>query len=78
MLTGQAKTDYQREYMRKRRTTVRPKTESIRPAPVRPADVVRPDKRTYANSVLCEPVSTTRTYGPLTKERQLSSKGFNE
>lgn len=40
-LTGQAKTDYQREYMRKRRSnkmsnieleSVRPKVESVRPA----------------------------------------------
>ena len=41
-LTGQAKTDYQREYMRKRRagsnTSVTPSTESVRPKPqpVRP------------------------------------------
>ena len=43
MLTGQAKTDYQREYMRKRRAkgltepaqTVRPAPEIVRPA-VRP------------------------------------------
>ena len=48
-LTGQAKTDYQREYMRKRRSnasvTVTP--ESVRPVtvkPVRPkANLVRPE-----------------------------------
>ena len=44
-LTGQAKTDYQREYMRKRRSntgvtikpdSVRPVTVTVRPKPVRP------------------------------------------
>lgn len=56
-LTGQAKIDYQREYMRKRRSNI--KTEQldpVRPEPVRP---VRPDRE------------------PLTKERQVSQKGFN-
>jgi len=47
-LTGQAKTDYQREYMRRRRSNtgsntkpeaVRPKTTNVRPVSVRP---VRP------------------------------------
>ena len=56
-LTGQAKIDYQREYMRRRRAkTVRPVTE-VRPKPESVRPVVRP---------------------PLTKERQLSQKGFNE
>lgn len=66
MLTGQAKTDYQREYMRRRRAkssdTVRPvqkRTESVRPA----TDVVRPEHR------FC---------GVLSKERQLSKHGFNK
>jgi len=40
-LTGQAKTDYQREYMRKRRSnakpvSVRPKSNNVRPKAVRP------------------------------------------
>ena len=44
-LTGQAKTDYQREYMRKYRSntrpeSVRPKTSNVRPKDVRP---VRPE-----------------------------------
>ena len=50
-LIGQAKTDYQREYMRKRRSNIR---SNIRPALVRPKplDPVRPvtevDKRCQA------------------------------
>lgn len=45
-LTGQAKTDYQREYMRRRRSNKRP--ESVRPVilePVRPItpNLVRPE-----------------------------------
>lgn len=45
VLTGQAKTDYQREYMRKRRSntgsnvkaeSVRPLGVTVRPEPVRP------------------------------------------
>ena len=45
VLTGQAKTDYQREYMRKRRSnarsnakpeSVRPLGVTVRPKPVRP------------------------------------------
>ena len=66
MLTGQAKTDYQREYMRKRRgrsntpTTLDPPPvldpePSVRPTP---PDAVRPDERTYANAVLSEPVAS--------------------
>ena len=48
-LTGQAKTDYQREYMRKRRATersnrtipfVRPASESVRP---KKPNLVRPE-----------------------------------
>ena len=43
-LTGQAKTDYQREYMRMRRSntksvSVRPKTSNVRPQPVRPKGI---------------------------------------
>ena len=50
-LTGQAKTDYMREYMRKRRSnprsntkpvSVRPKTTNVRPEGVRPKADVRP------------------------------------
>ena len=49
MLTGQAKTDYQRDYMRKRRSNARSNIipESVRtvtPKPVRPKTiVVRPE-----------------------------------
>ena len=41
MLKGQAKTDYQREYMRRRRSNIRSNTKpvSIRPKPVRPEGV---------------------------------------
>ena len=46
-LTGQAKTDYQREYMRKRRagsnTSVTPSPESVRPVTVKPVKLVRPE-----------------------------------
>lgn len=40
VLTGQAKTDYQRKYMRKRRSNTRSNTKpvSVRPKP----DIVRP------------------------------------
>lgn len=47
-LTGQAKTDYQREYMRRRRSntrsnakpeSVRPKSINVRPKPVRPEGI---------------------------------------
>ena len=69
-LTGQAKTDYQREYMRKRRAEAKGLTEqsgsntnatlSVRP-------IVRPAGR---------PVLTFA--GELTKAKQTSQKGFNE
>ena len=52
-LIGQAKTDYQREYMRRRRSAVRPTAKIVRP-------FVRPERE------------------PLTKERQLSRRGFND
>ena len=46
-LTGQAKTDYQREYMRKRRarsnTGVTPSTKSVRPATAKLVRPVRPE-----------------------------------
>ena len=42
VLTGQAKTDYQREYMRRRRAKIienRSNIRLVRPAPVRPESV---------------------------------------
>ena len=80
MLKGQAKTDYQREYMRKRRAglTVRP-TKSVRP---------------IIKNSLCGPTEIPEQYevipgvptavipklfkGELTKDRQTSQKGFND
>lgn len=50
-LTGQAKTDYQREYMRRRRSklSVRPEMDNVRPIqpePVRPVLTVRERMKT--------------------------------
>jgi len=51
MLTGQAKTDYMREYMRKRRASIKPVRPMLDPPimldPVRPKvlDPVRPKQR---------------------------------
>jgi hypothetical protein len=81
VLTGQAKTDYQREYMRKRRSN-RMKPDAL--DPLRPH--VRPvvsllDARTaeIKASVQYAGQQPTSTLGrPLTKERQTGQKGFNE
>ena len=52
VLTGQAKTDYQREYMRKRRSnmteSVRPKAPAlVRPVTLKPVRPDEPEKQSY-------------------------------
>ena len=83
-LTGKAKTDYQREYMRKRRSKpVRPEPEiAIGLTPVIPEQpvLVRPEEVLEATVPMDmdekRPIPY-RVVGPLTKERQISRKGFN-
>ncbi len=83
MLTGQAKIDYQREYMRRRRSNrkversnkIYPSASEIALDPsVAMLDPVTP--RILPGHENTELSVTVRP--PLTKERQLSQKGFNE
>lgn len=79
MLKGKAKTDYQREYMRKRRKAMgrlrlnKPPLETVRPNLS-----VRPELPAFP-VVLDLPIQPIRRFtGELTKERQVSRKGFND
>jgi len=57
MLTGQAKTDYQREYMRRRRSNVLdPVRPTVRPVETKPVRPSRPDVRPGFNSKPFTPV----------------------
>jgi len=81
MLTGKAKTEYQKEYMRRRRSNagltskpVRPEVITVRPSDdVRPeADIVRPEVDELVESILVR--SAKPFAGELSKGRQV--KGF--
>ena len=78
MLTGKAKTDYQREYMRRRRSNkgLTQKPESVRPTePV----VVRPTTRPGPTvAAVSKPTVARRYTGELTKTRQVSQHGFRK
>lgn len=79
-LTGQAKTDYQREYMRKRRSnqaTVRPERDSVRPE-VQGITEQQFNERVAGIYDVPIKFEQQRLSGPLTKERQVSQRGFND
>ena len=67
MLTGKAKTEYQREYMRRRRSNAKG-SYSVRPE----ADIVRPEVDELVESILVR--SAKPFAGELSKGRQV--KGF--
>ncbi len=84
MLTGQAKTSYQREYMRlyraRRRSNAKGLTEQAGSNKVGLTRVECPgvgDNDGFYEFVVSEQFSKSFT-GPLTKERQVSRKGFND
>ena len=77
MLKGQAKTDYQREYMRKRRSNQRSNVtpETVRPSvtlAVRPV-ILKAEQHIGASQAEI----VMGVHGELTKARQVSAKGFN-
>lgn len=70
MLTGQAKTDYQREYMRRYRAKNKDSVIVVQKQRSENA----PGLSTVAE---LRPVRPVRPAGELTKAKQLSSRGFN-
>lgn len=78
-LTGKAKTDYQRKYMRRRRSNLPLMTDPPKVLDLEPS--VRPDVRPSLGTMR----KITKNYptqgkvcGELTKARQVSRKGYNE
>ena len=64
MITGKAKTDYQREYMRRRRANAG-SNASVRPKPVRPSDSVRPIVRPTVRPKAQHAQPETQSFNPM-------------